>query len=167
MPHLFEIPSQAKREDGKPAAQKKPPARYTAHEKRTKKMAEPTDFMSLMLMETGGDLADIRVGLERMKIHVKASFSSKLRNISGHPVRVASPLNIYDLETLAHAADAFVAINRFVRSLENDRLFESDPHLRAGFNELHACVDEVRSSILGVCEAEGGAFRSGRKSQNP
>lgn len=155
VPHLFEVLLQARSEDLKPPAQKKTPAQYTAMEKRGKLMADLTDLMSMMLMETGEDLADIRLGLERMRIYVTSTYSSTLHTISGHPKRVASSLNIYNLESLAQAVDAFAVINRFVRSLEMDKLFESDPHLRAGFRELHSCLDEARLSILCICDAEG------------
>lgn len=162
VPHLFEILSQAKYEDIKPVAQKKTPAQYTAMEKRDKLMAELTDFMSLMLMETGEDLADIRLGLERMKIYVEKRYSPKLRDISGHPKRVASSLNIYNLETLVQAVNAFAGINNFVQSLEKDRLFESDPNLRGGFIELHSCLNEARLSINCICDAEGLSEAKGK-----
>ena len=155
VPHLFEILQQARFENSKPDWQKKSPAQYTAFEKREKLLAELTDFMCRMLMETGGNLADIRLGLERMKYYVDSTYSTKLRNISGNYVRVGSSLNIYNLETLSQAVHTFDEIDRFVGTLEIGRLFETDPHLRGGFMELHSCLHEVNLSIVCICEAEG------------
>ena len=162
VPHLFEILRQAQHENIKPDGKKKSPAQYTAFEKREKLLTELTDFMSLMLMETGGNLADIRLGLERMKIYVDSTYSPKLRNLSGHYVRVASSLNIYNLKTLVQAVKAFDEIDRFVKSLEINRLFEADPHLRGGFVELHSCLNEVNLSVLCICDAEGLSEAKGK-----
>lgn len=162
VPHLFEILQQAKYENSKPDWQKKSPAQYAVFEKREELLTDLTDELSVMLMETGANLADIRLGLERMKYYVDSTYSTKLRNISGNPVRVASSLNIYNLATLVQAVKAFDAIDCFIRSSGRDRLFEMDPHLRGGFVELHSCLHEVDLSILCICDAEGLSEAKGK-----
>lgn len=164
VPHLFEILQQARYENSKPDWQKKSPAQFTVFEKRERLLSELTDYMSQMLMETGGDLADLRLGLERMKYYVDSTYSTKLRNISGNPVRVASSLNIYNLETLIQANKAFDAVFRYVGSLERDWSIEigSDPHLRGGFVELHSCLHEVDLSIDCIIDAEGLSEAKGK-----
>ena len=162
VPHLFEVLALARVEDAKPNVLKKSPAQYTAMEKREKVLSDLTDKISQMLIETGGNLADIRLGLERMKIYVQSTYSTKLRSISGRPVRVASSLNVYNLATLVQAVNAFVEIDCFIRSLEMDKLFESDPNLKGGFKELHSCLDEVELSISCICDAEGLSEEKGK-----